>query len=175
MLAGTISALKTEFESVTTELLNTISAFSEEELNTIPHEGSWTAGQVAQHLNKSYDAYQVLFGPVEPTGRKPDEMVEPIKSDFLNFSIKMKSPEFIIPEDKHYERNILIASLDNKRLKILEALQTLDLTMTCTSFNFPDSGALTRWEWINFILFHTQRHLYQLRNILQEVKDKNSL
>jgi hypothetical protein len=35
----------------------------------------------------------------------------------------------------------------------------------CMEFDFPGFGHLTRYEWLKFIVFHTQRHIHQLKQI----------
>ena len=40
----------TELQNTATELMQVLEAFTQEQLNNIPFEGSWTAAQVAQHI-----------------------------------------------------------------------------------------------------------------------------
>jgi hypothetical protein len=51
----------------------------------------------------------------------------------------------------------------------VRAVQTLDLTSTCLGFELPGFGKFTRLEWGNFILYHTQRHMHQMKNILRKI------
>ncbi|WP_239023115.1 hypothetical protein [Flavobacterium endoglycinae] len=51
-----------------------LSKFSENELNLVPYHGSWTAGQVTQHIILACSGYPELFaGETEKSTRKPDE------------------------------------------------------------------------------------------------------
>lgn len=109
----------------------------------------------------------ILTAPVKKTNRAPDEKVESIKSVFLNFDIKMSSPEFITPSAQLIEKEALLNSLKDRTSKILEISESLDLSETCTAFSLPGSGEFTRLEWLYFILYHTQRHIAQLKNIQQ--------
>ncbi len=162
-----------QFDETESELLRVVSAFSEEQLNTVPFEGSWTAAQVAEHLLKSKSGIPQLFsGATKSTEREPDEKVEIIKSIFLDFNTKFKSPEFIIPSDPPHEKQVLLNALMNTRAAISKVAGTLDLSETCTSFPFPQLGELTRWEWMQFAICHTQRHTRQLKNIFQIVEKR---
>ena len=38
--------------------------------------------------------------------------------------------------------------------------------------NLPPIGELTKLELLHFVLYHTQRHIQQLKNILQKKKQK---
>ncbi len=47
--------LLTRFDAATNPLLLQLFLCSEDQLNTIPFEGSWTPGQLGDHVHKSYD------------------------------------------------------------------------------------------------------------------------
>lgn len=155
-----------DFEETTQEQIELIASFSQEQLNTVPFEGSWTAAQVAEHVFKSQVGVpEVLQGSTRPTTRQPDENIEMLKSVFLNYSIKMKSPASIVPSNERLEKALLVNALKNTRADITNLIATLDLTEICTSFPFPETGELTRLEWIHFTIYHTRRHTQQLKHI----------
>jgi hypothetical protein len=161
-----------ELQNTTTELIQLLSTFNQEQLNTIPFEGSWAAAQLGEHLHKSYGVAELLYGPVKSTERDPAEKVKSIKKALLNFDTKMISPDFILPEIKEYDKNTLIKSLKESVNKITTAAQTLNPEETCTAFALPGLGELTRMEWLYFIIYHTQRHVHQLKNIAEQVLDE---
>lgn len=147
-----------------------LSEFSESELNIVPYKGSWTAGQTAQHIILACSGYPDLFaGNTEKTTRKPDEKIKEIEALFLNFNIKMDSPDFIKPEIKDYNKNSLTLSLLNIESELLTASENCDLTLTCLDFEVPGFGKFTILEWINFGLVHAQRHTKQLHDIFNYV------
>ncbi len=137
-------------------------------IDKIPFEGSWTAGQLLEHVDKAVGA-DVLYGKTAKTGRVADEKVALIKSIFLNFDTKFKSPEFIEPREITHDKNILLNSLNKKFDQLVIAAETLDDTEECLDFELPGMGKLTRLEWINFQMIHTQRHLHQLKNIIDKL------
>ena len=156
-------------KDTTDELISILSSFSQPEINKIPPGGGWSAAQVGDHLFKSYGVVDILTTPVKKTDRAPDEKIVPIKNTFLNFDIKMNSPEFIIPSAGTLDKVSLIDSLKDRTLKIIQISEPLDLSETCLAFSLPGLGELTRLEWLHFIMYHTQRHIQQLRNIQQKV------
>ena len=86
------------------KLLQTISSFPEEKFNTVPFYGSWTAAQVSDHILKSASGIQKMLSTnTKPTTRQPHEKIEAIKSMFLDFNTKMKSHEFVLPENTPIE------------------------------------------------------------------------
>ena len=161
---GAKKAIVGELEAVTAELLEVLSTFDQAALNTIPFAGSWTAAQVAEHILKSdQGVLKTLHGRVKPTERPPDAGLEGLKATFLNFTTKLKSPEFILPSPAAQNKETLLQSLQSTRSSISRAADTLDLTQTC--LDMPVLGEITRLELIHFVIYHTQRHIHQLRNI----------
>ncbi len=165
------NATLTEADKTFTELLQLISLIDEDKINIVPFEDSWTAGQVAQHIILSAGGFvQLLNGPVKDTARDPEQNVANLRAAFLNFNIKMKSPDFIIPPDKIYQKQELVNTLGDIKTGFLKAIDTLDLTKTCTLFEMPILGYITRAEGIAFTIVHTQRHIHQLKKIYSRIK-----
>jgi hypothetical protein len=159
-----------ELEAVKQELVQLLSLFDPEQINTVPFEGSWSPAQVGHHLYKSYKGLpQLLQAPAKNTERDPAENFARIKNDLLNFQTKLKAPEFIIPELKIYDKELLLNNLQKALSSIAEAAKSIDLTQTCTAFALPVYGELTRLEWIFFVICHTKRHNHQLSRMVEEL------
>jgi hypothetical protein len=159
-----------EIDETFAELQQLFSSFDQEQINIVPFKGNWTAGQLAQHVIISGSGFiEIINGPVKDSERDPDKLEATIKRDFLNFDTKMKSPDFVVPPDINYKKELLLRSFEDINEKINQALQTLDLTKTCLAFELPVYGFLTRFEALYFILYHTQRHIHQLKNIYQKI------
>jgi uncharacterized damage-inducible protein DinB len=163
----TPTELYQEFEAATNAYLDIVAALSQDEINTVPFPGSWTAAQVTEHLCKSDNAMiQALNGPVQPTSRPADEMVNNLRATFLDFSTKLPSPEFIIPAAGTHDKDDLLSFFKAGREQIGKAIKTLDLTATC---QLPIFGEPTRLELIAFVIFHTQRHTNQVKHISEKL------
>jgi len=162
--------ITTALDQTMAELLHLVSSLDEEQINGIPFEGSWTAGQLVQHLILSSSGFiEVINGPVQETGRAPDERVERIRADFLNFDTRVEAADFLNPPAIRYDKAELLRSLEDIRSRLRETAETLDLTPTCRAFELPVYGYLTRLEALSFVLYHTQRHIHQLRRIIENV------
>lgn len=157
-----------EMTNTADKLLQGISDFPAEKFNTIPFEGSWTAAQVSDHILISVvGVLELLFTGTRPTTRQADEKVEAIKTMFLDFTIKMQSPDFVLPRNTPIEKGQMLSAWKDLKTKITEAINTLDLSATCTAFELPGFGEFTRLEWLWFAICHTQRHTHQLKNIYE--------
>ena len=164
-----------EMDQTVNKLLQAVSAFPKKQFNTVPFEGSWTAAQVSDHILKSVSGVKkLLYAPTKPTDRLLDRKSEAIKSMFLDFETKMKSPEFVLPDNSPMEKEKLLNALEEIMVKMIEAIKTLNLSETCTAFELPGFGEFTRAEWIWFAIYHTQRHTHQLKNIYEILLKKKS-
>lgn len=146
------------------DLTDTLSAFEPEQFNLFPYQGSWTPGQVAEHLIKSVSA--VPDEHIQTTHRPYDEKVAAIEGLFLNFSIKMQSPDFVRPGNGPHDKAEILKDFAGIRGSLEDTVRSTDLEATCTDFELPTFGTLTRYEWVKFFIFHTQRHTRQLKNAL---------
>lgn len=146
-----------------------IASLTVQQLNKIPFENSWTAAQVGEHLAKSYNGINYLTENVMETSRPLDTKAGDIRAMFLDNSVKFKSPEFVQPSTLPISKAELLRQLKETTAAILNFVHTHDLTQTCLSFEFPGFGHLTQLEWVHFLLYHTQRHVRQLKAIVQHL------
>lgn len=158
-----------ELETAFTELLQMLSGLSEEALNQVPYAGGWTAAQVGDHLSKSYNLMPILNGRTEPADRPVDAKLDGIKAVFLDFSTKLQSPEAIVPDAGPFEKADLLGQLTTQTQLLISYAQHNDLTLVCLDYELPKAGTLTRYEWLQFFVVHTQRHIHQLKKIINHL------
>ncbi|PZF74129.1 DinB family protein [Taibaiella soli] len=160
--------LATAVKNTGSRFIDSLSAFSEADMNKTPYEGSWTGGQVAEHIVKA-NGVELLFVPGTPSDRDPAQHVQAIRDIFLNFDAKYKAPERLTPQDGFHAKEPLLNTLHHQWSKLENAVQTQDLSEMCGSFEFPGIGKLTKLEVVNLIESHTQRHLRQLNKIHEAI------
>jgi DinB superfamily len=151
-------------------MLDLMSQLDDVKVNTVPYKDSWTAGMLFRHVSKSLNAMsKAMRMNGRPAGRDEGEKIPELKKTFLDFSSKMKSPEFIVPEDGPYEKQAIYEELNNS----FEHLK-----QSTTHAALPDLvdglplGPITKLEILHFVLYHTQRHLNQMKKICEALKDK---
>lgn len=166
--AQTRSTIKAEFETTASSLLNTLSSFKQEQINIKITGDSWTAGQVAEHVFKSAVGIPPMFaGTTQPPQRNPTEKEQTLKDIFLDFNAKYKSAPNIIPSNGPHKKAEVTAALEAVIPQIKEIIDTQDLFALCTDVEVPMLGQLTRLEWLYLVCYHTQRHIHQLKSIMQ--------
>lgn len=162
----TTHGTKTEITETFDELLRVFSRFGESEINRVPSEGSWTAGQVAEHILKSGRGLPKLFaGKTEPASRPVDEKIPDIRAMFLNMELKMQAPEFNRPSAGPHDKNRLSEAIQKLKTELEQCAGTDAPDLLYTDFAMPVFGHLSRREWLAFVAAHTQRHTLQMQNI----------
>jgi len=152
------------------QLTDLMSAVDEEKVNTIPYDGSWTAPQLLRHVTKSIDGMtKAMLMDAKPAERDPGERIEQLKNIFLDFSKKLTQPDFIVPEERVYEKQASIEELNNSFNRFKESAETANLNDFIEGLPL---GPITKLEIIHFVLYHTQRHLHQMKKICDALTDK---
>jgi hypothetical protein len=152
------------------ELLSLVTSLNEKALNEIPSQKSWTAAQLATHITKSNSSInQALKMDAQPTERNADERVEELKKIFLNYTIKFQSPEFIVPPPGFYEKERVVVKLKRSNDLLRKSATETNLSEI---ISLPVFGEITKLELLHFVLYHTQRHIYQLKKIIKALEKK---
>ncbi|MBO9151267.1 DinB family protein [Chitinophaga sp. GCM10012297] len=154
-----------------TEMAGLLASCSQEQANRVPFSGSWTAAQVVEHMRISISGcIELLQGGAKPTTHRSPDAKVPDLQVFLDYNIKMESPDFVQPEDKIYDKEALSKEMEKLRRELNGTLGGKDLNETLTGFDFPFLGELTRTELVHFVAWHTTRHNRQLRKIVGVLK-----
>jgi len=155
-------------DSAFNQFMAALDRFTEQQINVVPFEGSWTPGQVTHHIIRA--TKRVPDTHTQHTDRAMDAKVSGIESVFLDFSVRFTSPDFILPDrTKAFDKQNLLERLTAIRLRHMEDIARVDLSEVCIDFELPGIGYLTRYEWYRFIAAHCRRHTFQLERMLAAV------
>jgi len=155
-----------ELRDVTQALLNLLRSFDAAEFNAVPEEGGWTAAQVAEHLRLSAQSIlRSVYAPGVVTDRLPDANVETLRRIFDNDEQRLNAPEIAMPAREWYDQKTLLRLLKNDLNKLIEADNSLRILETCTYAELPFFEGYTRFELMHFVVYHTRRHIRQLKKI----------
>lgn len=150
------------------ELHSLASSLTQEQFNSIPFNNSWTTAQLVVHVTKSNKGIAQGMDMEGKTDlQQRASRVEELKKIFLDFTQKYKSPEFITPRPGQYEMNSTLAALQQSINQLQEKANKVNLSEV---IEFPVFGAISKLELLYFVLYHTQRHLQQLRTIVKHLQ-----
>ncbi|MEO5571656.1 MAG: DinB family protein [Bacteroidia bacterium] len=159
--------LKSLSESIS-EMQQLISPLGTNEINTIPYDDSWTAAQLLSHVSKSINGMaKAMSAEGKPAERDAGERIPELKKTFLDFSKKMKSPDFIVPEKGPFEKGAMTEELNNSSEMFKESAEHATLTEAVEGLPL---GPITKLEILHFVVYHTQRHMHQLKKICEAIK-----
>lgn len=165
LTADSLKLIK-DINASTQRLVDKLTAFSTMDFNTKPNPVSWSAGDVAEHILKvEIGVNNVLRGPVQHTGRPEDEHLEWMQSAFSNKERRMNAPDFSFPTETKKDLWEMINQITWQRDKLKEIITTATLSDACIGYKHYYFGELTIYEWVQFVLLHCERHLWQLDNI----------
>jgi hypothetical protein len=159
--------LKTDIHTTFATLRSLLDKFSEVQLNTIPFEGSWTAGQVAEHIIICGSG--IPDSKTEPTQRSPNDLIKPVSDLFLNFDIKFQADPALEPRQTHHSKEAIRDTIAEIEKTHLRTAAESDLEALCIDMEFATFGYMTRYEWLRFVLVHTQRHTRQIESIYKVI------
>ena len=165
-----VTDLLDQIDEVVAALTELMSLLDENDVNVMPYQDSWTAGQLFQHITKSAKGLaKTMQNEGVTADRDPGEHIDNLKKIFLDFSTKMKSPGFVTPEESHYEKSASIQKLGKSFQDLRENVKGQDLTVVIKGTPFGDA---TKWELLHFALYHSQRHLHQMKKIYEALKNR---
>jgi len=154
-----------EYKSSIQQFLQVLAAVDVERFNTMPFEGSWTPGQVAEHIILSLQGVPHMLIEAKPVNRAANEKCEAIAGVFLNFDLKFKASPAITPSNEAKNKEVIMNKLRQVSNRMIETMLLYDYTEECTLAEVPTLGFLTRLEWLCLANYHIQKHTHQLRQM----------
>lgn len=143
---------------------------NEEQMNQQPFEHSWTAAELTRHVCKSTAEMAIAMEQkTTAAARNPGEKIAFLKEIFLNYSKKMQSPDFIMPEKNIYTKENSILGLQESFQRLIERAGRADLHDRVDGMPF---GEVTKLEVLHFVIYHSERHFHQLGKIFDALKMK---
>jgi hypothetical protein len=163
----TETSTKEELLTAVEEAISGMSALmmklDEKQINSVPYENSWTAGQLLNHVTQSNNGMaKAMLQEPTPVDSDATEKIAGFKKVLLDLSSKLKSPDFILPKDGPYEKKGVIHELKISFNHFRENTEKANMNDMVEGMPF---GPVSKLELLHFVLYHTQRHLHQLKNI----------
>jgi hypothetical protein len=166
MTTGTvqIATLINNIELVSDTLVQLLQSVNERHFNQKPVPDKWSIAQVADHIRLSNNSVaKALALKGKPLDRNPGQRISELKSVFLDFQTKLQAPDFIVPSKDIYDPNLLLKDLQASIQLIRERMYEDNLDEL---INHPAFGDISKFEILHFVLYHTQRHLRQIKEIV---------
>jgi hypothetical protein len=156
--------LSNELTRTTADLFTTIRQFNDDSFNEDPGNGKWSAASICEHILK-FDriANHLLNAKTIASNRPSTAKVEVLRGAMKDMQTKRVSPEFVAPSGNRFAVEEMIDLLKPERDRMQGTIANADLDEACIAGKHPVAGTLTRVEWLNLIVDHTDRHIKQLK------------
>lgn len=149
-------------EDIRSDLLNSVSDLTNDELNKRIEEGRWTIIQVLDHL---YLMERSLTKAIQSTLAKGEEQEVPSKPIHytVDRSTKVDAPPFVVPTEESLTFQKMKDKLNGSRKDLLTFLHTTSKEeLQKKAYPHPIFGLIRLDEWVPFIGYHEKRHLEQI-------------
>jgi len=147
------------------EVLQSVSALSEEELNKVVKQSDWTIMQVLDHLYLMERSVvhvitdQLANGKTKTTSEKPIQYT-------TNRSTKVDAPSFVVPTNDFITLDKMKGKLAASREALVNVVNSADpQLLTQRTYTHPAFGELSLHQWIPFVGLHEKRHLAQIEEL----------
>ena len=157
--------LLSEINSSTSQLIETLLKVNEEDFNKKNSPESWSVADVAEHLLILETNVNFAMQKTHATERPANLKIEAMKLGLADMERKFMAPDFVKPTWQLKQKNVLITELKKQRDILNQIILTKELAET-SDFKHPVIGSMTILEWVHFNIFHTQRHIKQIKTIL---------
>lgn len=151
----------------TNELLKLLARFDYATFNKVPIGGGWSTGAIAEHLLLTdIRIGKVLIGKTETIERDSQDRISSIVERFRDNPDKIQASSFLYPSDVAKDPISLSEKILQERRKIVNIALQFNPNLTYPDAPHHDLGVLSGIEWINFLIFHTKRHMLQMEKML---------
>jgi len=133
-----------------------------------PEEGKWSIQQILEHLSVTEKG--VLFmgqGQTTETDRDPSIIIHKVRDFLGDHTNKRPAPAPVIPPGEDKSMAEFLSIIEDTRAAFIEQAKEKGWHEILDAFPHPLTGAMTRLEWMYFHIYHTERHLHQIKQIIQ--------
>lgn len=150
-------------DSAVAHLIDLSALLDADKINIVPHTGSWTPGQLFDHVTKSISLMaKAMAKKTAPADRHAGDKIAFLNKIFLDFDKKLDAPDIITPSAASYEKEEMIHNLRNALGVLKENTSDADLQELVHGLPL---GEVTKLEILHFVLYHTMRHTHQFEKI----------
>lgn len=152
-------------DRVREEILGSASNLSDEQLNEVVVEGSWSIAQVLEHLYIMEEKIveQILLALNEEEHEEPGTFPLHFVTDRTK---KIDAPEYLIPSSNFHRLDELKEKLAASRASLKQIAQEHnEEELNQKTFTHRRFGVLSINQWIALVGYHEQRHIGQIEEI----------
>jgi len=155
-------------------VLESIRNLSDEEINVVVEEETWSIAQVLEHLYimEVNVTRQIELALQQDAFDKPGTFPLHVIADRTK---KISAPEFLIPSNDFHTVDDLKQKLASSRASLEKIIgQISEDELNRITFAHRRFGVLTLKQWVELVGYHEQRHIDQIEEIKVALKKATS-
>ena len=152
-------------KKVREELLKSVEALTDQQVNEVVEEGTWSIAQNLEHLYlmEMSVAKGIMHaqsqGEVKPVKEKPVHLT-------VDRTTKVPAPPYLEPSTSFQTLSELKERLTQSRELLLQTIADLnEQQLDEKSFKHPVFGTLSIRQWVSFVGYHEERHRLQIEEV----------
>ncbi len=159
-----------KLDNTEAEISALLSSYSPTEL-TQKHGTNWSILEILEHICITES---VICEIIKGSTHYINESKEIIGSDKLNKTlllqrnIKIQTLESLKPKGRFKDIETVERNFLESRKKIKNDLKTGRICIDQRVFKHPYLGDMTISDWLNFLVYHTQRHIQQIKENIKK-------
>ena len=156
------------FKSLNITLHDLVSSVDATVCFSKPSPEKWSIAEIVEHVNISdKGAYLAMLkpGPI-PTESDLNESKLRIARMLGGAAGAWIAPEAAQPKGKYTSTAALLQDFMKVRNRLERQFETGDPACLAMGLGHPKLGFLTQQQWMDFLIWHTEHHLQQIRGLL---------
>lgn len=160
------------FDGTDATFLDLLSGVSDEAWDFRPAPDRWSVGQCAEHIVRSeaamFDtARDALVRPADPQWQtKAGSKTDLLTNLLPNRGRRVQAPQEIRPT-AGLSKDMVLALFRAQRASARALLRSRDLNLKAHLADNPFFGPLTAHQWLIYGPLHTERHMKQIREVME--------
>lgn len=154
------------------ELIDKVKSLTHEQWTYKPGPDVWSVGEICEHILKAESVVLKRVDNQEGMSYKPElitnyrQRAEEVIAFIVGRETKLKAPEPVAPSGLVSSRDEFIRSFENRREETIHFVKSIDKPIKAYYEVFGPIGEVNGYHWLMFISAHTQRHILQLNEVL---------
>lgn len=156
------------------DLIQKVKSLSDEQWHFKPGPDKWSAAEICEHILKAEGVVLKRVDNLEGKEHKPElmagykEKTNEMIAFIVGRSQKFQAPEPVAPVGTIESSEEFIKAFELRRDETYQFVKTIDKPIKSYYEVFGPIGEVNGYHWLMFISAHTERHIVQLTEVLND-------
>jgi len=155
----------------TQEIVDFVKAIDTDKVQASPPSGKWSIIQICDHLvSVDFGVYSMMTSEGKTADADRKSLLPTLEAIVIDRTKKAVAPPQLAPKGKTDTVEKFATKYPNVRGKMINSIESKDLSKVCDVFPHFVFGHMTYEEWLRFTMLHADRHVLQMKEVLTELQ-----